>query len=186
LSAHEDSGDLLAGVRERPFERSAITVAPDTWMRVHDTATELLIGACSLLSALVGASAVGVATLDDEMSTMTRLACVLFLMLGAVLLGSVALWRARAGLRISPRGVCLRGVVRTHRLSLDEVEEFVPASFSLLPLAPPETGVRIMRPRGGHLDVWATAGAARGGDVGPEALHPLCDELNRLLRSMRG
>jgi hypothetical protein len=154
-------------------------------MRVRDTATALLIGVCGFLSVLTGASAVGVATLDDEMSIVTRLFFVLFLALGAMLLGSVALWRARAGLRISPQEVCLRGVVRTHRLSPDEVEEFVPASFSLLPLAPPETGVRIMRGTGDDLDVWAMAGAARGGDVDPETLQPLCDELNRLLRSMR-
>ena len=35
---------------------------------------------------------------------------------------------------------------------------------------------------GTTVDVWAMAGAARGGGFDDDALQPLCDELNALLR----
>ena len=180
----DDSDDLLAGVRLPPRRHSAVRVAPDTWMRVEGPGTTLLALACWFLSVITGFGALSLALVDD-MTAIERLAFTLFLALGAVALGAVALWRTRAGLRISPQGVRLRGVLRSHDLSLSEVEEFVPGSFSLLPLTDFETGVRIVRRGGGDLDVWATVGAARGEAMGPESMQPLCDELNGLLRSMK-
>lgn len=156
-------------------------------MRVEDAGRGILILLSGLTAALSAAAAL-IGLLAGWGSAAEVILFEVCFISAAALFGGIAIRRHRAGLRISPRKVCLRGFLRTHRLAPEEVERFVPAPFRSLPLMPPEAGVRIVRRGGEDLDVWAMAGAAQGfGTTEDEltAIQPLCDELNQLLGKVR-
>ena len=176
-----------------PSENSAqlgVRVAPNTWMRKRGTGT-LLYFAYGVVFALFFATG-GVVVLfslgSGEPLALMILVDLMF-WVAAALAMRFAVRMARAGVRISPSGVCLRGVLRTRTLPLAGVEGFAPAAYPG-GLLRSEVGVRLMRRQGYDLRVWAMRkGAPSSKERLKEAkdgLQPLCKELNQLLQSMRG
>ncbi|HEY8083489.1 MAG TPA: hypothetical protein VIE64_08070 [Solirubrobacterales bacterium] len=181
--------DLSGGVLEHAVP-TGIEVVPGTWMRKRGPA--IWLGAPVL--AVIGlffAAGVIFAPMDASPgeSIGTLVAVELMLIAIAALFITAAVRMARAGLRISAQGVSLRGVLRTWNLSLAEVEQFVPGTFSS-GLVRSDIGVKLAQRQGNDLIVWAMRGSAPSSGDKLEAalteLQPLCDELNELLYSMRG
>jgi len=183
-----DSGSLAAEAPVRYRGPAGIEVAPDVWMREDGTGRALAVILSGLASLIFSAFVViGLSEAGGD-AFATVIAVELSFGLSAALFAAIAVRMARAGLRISAEGICLRGMVRTRRLSLAEVDEFVPGTFSSVPLRS-EIGVKVRRREGRDLDIWAMGYGAPATEAGLEdglaAMRPLCDELNRLLFSLR-
>jgi hypothetical protein len=104
-----------------------------------------------------------------------------------VLFGYLTARLARAGLRITRSEVCLRGMARTHRMTLTQVDSFEPGVFRSLGTY--QMGVKIRRAAASALDVWALGVGSAVTDKDQEdvtiMLQPLCERLNRLVSEMR-
>lgn len=127
----QDSGDLLAGVRDPRSEPAGIRVAPNSWMRVDDGGRAAVIVLSGLLSTILALAVL--VLFPGAGSSAESVAIALGLLSIAALFGAIAIRRYRAGLWVSPQGVCLRGFVRTHPLALAEVERFVPGCWKAQP-----------------------------------------------------
>lgn len=116
-----------------------------------------------------------------------EMACFLAILAGIPILLSVR--ALRAAIRFSADGVTVRGLLRTTRVPLREVEGFAPRGLGL-------GGVRstvgiVMRRRARHdLVVWALRHGEfsdrRSQEAARQRWQPLCDELDELVRSLRG
>jgi hypothetical protein len=188
----EERTDLSGGLLERSVP-TGIEVAQEVWMRKRGLGTLFQVafyGANALFYGglgLTGLLGLALGRVEEGVGWVL-VGGSLMLALG-VLAGRTAVRMARAGLRISPRGVSVRGVFRTHDLSLSEVARFAPAVFSS-GLLRSEVGVAIVRRKGRNLPVWALRGGSSSGTDALEdtfaAMQPLCDELNRLLGAVKG
>jgi hypothetical protein len=165
-----------------------VAVAPDIWMRRRDVWTAVGVGIGVLYSiAFLGMGVSAIASWSDQ-SAGAVLAGALFFTAAASIPMWFAIRASRAALQISPRGVTLRGILKTHHLALSDVERFVPEVQA--PSTRSTVGVRIQRRAGRSLIVWAMRSATWAGRENIEAAcrewQPVCDELNELLGAMRG
>jgi hypothetical protein len=181
--------DLLAGVQVFDSNPLGIEVAADTWLRQDDSGRALMVVLSGFMALFLGSIATGVllGPVQDE-PVIAVIALEIGLACFGALFGWIAIRRARAGLRMSAEGVCLRGLIKTHRLALDDVEGFEPGIFTAIP-GHDEIGVKLLRRGQRVLEIWtmAAGGAVTtaGKEEGKTALQPLCDELNRLLGDLQ-
>lgn len=165
-----------------------IRVAPNTWMRKRGIGTVLQVAFVAAFAVAFCAFAILAPIKVRPGEPLAALVAVdaLFVAIAALAM-RFALRMARAGLRISPNAVCLRGVLRTHTLPLTGVEGFAPAAYPG-GAARSEIGVKLVRRQGHDLRVWAMTKGAQPGrlEEAKAGLQPLCDELNRLLEETSG
>jgi hypothetical protein len=168
-----------------------VVVAPGVWMR-RPTWGIAASTAFYVVNAVfwVGTGIYALTVPQGRNSTL--LVVVLMSIFAALAAGSA--WAAvrtpRAGLRIGPRGVTLRGVWFTRELALADVERFTPGVFSS-GLMRSSVGVKIKRP---HHAFYLLVGAMRSGEESDKSSieaalanwQRVCDELNQLLHAMRG
>jgi hypothetical protein len=166
-----------------------VRVAPDAWIRRDDTGravAAILSGLAAMVFAVLTVIALFAAVPDAD--TGTAVAVVGLLAAFTAIFAWLAIRLVAAGVRIDPGEVRLRGMLRTRRIPLGEVERFEAGVFSSLPLHD-EIGVRILRRGGRDLDVWALGGGSVVGEgeleAGLSLLEPLCDQLNGLLEEAR-
>ncbi len=186
-----DGGEVTGSGRRPPIDPplDGVLVAPDSWIRKDDTSRALAVilsGFAALVFATLAVIALFVVTRGAGLST--AIAVVVALAALSVAFGSLAFRLLAAGVRIGDGEVRLRGMLRTRRIPLEDVERFESGVFSSVPLHD-EIGVRLLRRNGADLDVWALGGGPVQGDgaleAGLQRLEPLCDELNRLLDEAR-
>lgn len=179
------------GDRGAPAGRGlhGVVVAPDSWIRKDDTSRALAVilsGLAAMVFAVLTVIALFAAVPDADLGT--AVAVVGLLAAFTAIFAWLAIRLVAAGVRIGPGEVRLRGMLRTRRIPLEQVERFEAGVFSSLPLHD-EIGVRILRRGGRDLDVWALGGGSVIGDGELEAglalLEPLCEELNGLLDEAR-
>lgn len=167
-----------------------IEVAPGVWLRRGGLGRSFAVSLSGFVTVLMGAStllglAATIARPEKPFTTMIAL-CLGFALTTA-LFGYLTARLVRAGLRVTDSEVCLRGIVRTHRMALAGVDEFAPGIFRSGGTS--EMGVKIRRMTMPDLDVWAlgigSAPTEGGQEHGVSMLQPLCESLNRLLDEMR-
>jgi hypothetical protein len=170
-----------------PFD--GVSVAPDSWIRKDDTSRALAVilsGFAALVFAVLTIIALYAAVPDAD--AVTAVAVVGMFAGLAAAFAWLAIRLLAAGVRVCTGEVRLRGMLRTRRIPLEDVERFEAGVFTSVPLHD-EIGVRLLRRDGRDLDVWALGGGAANGAVALEdgllRLEPLCERLNDLLDEAR-
>lgn len=168
----------------------AVQVAPEKWLRKPGIGTPVTVAflvANSLAYGVMGGLAM--AKFPPGEPFLATVAAVLFF--GWLVGASVWLTArvARAGLRISARGVSVRGVFRTRVIPLTEVER-LEADVNASAVLRSELRVMVVRRNGSRLPVWALRkgvySTKTSVDEGIASMQPLCNRLNELLRETRG
>jgi hypothetical protein len=107
--------------------------------------------------------------------------------IGACVCVVVGVRMLRAGLRIDSNGVTVRGVIKTTRVPLREIEAFAPRDFGLGGTVRTTVGVTLQRRRAHDLIVWSMRHGEFTGRASRENAiarwQPVCDELNALISS---
>jgi hypothetical protein len=154
---------------------TSATVAPGVWMRreswrLGNAAVAAVFG-LFCIAAGVDASISGRATGANRIGL-----AVMFALL-AIVSGAVLTRILRAGLRIAPDGVVMRGVLRTHSFSVYEVTGFAPGvRGSAVPLLDHHHGQPV-----GMFALGRTRLLSSRAGADAQRLQPLCHELNTLL-----
>ena len=167
-----------------------VDVAQNVWLRRGGVGRSLAIFLSGFMAILLGVvTLLGVAATiaRPEKDLATMLALVGGFLCMAALFGYLTARLARAGLQITTTEVCLRGMARTYRMPLAEVDGFSPGVFRSLGTS--QMGVRVRRKTGSKLDVWALGVGSAVTEAEQEhaftMLQPICERLNRLLDEMR-
>lgn len=168
----------------------AVQVAPEKWLRKPGIGTPVTVAflvANSLAYGVMGG--VAMTKFPPGEPFLATVAAVLFFgsLVGASVWLTVRV--ARAGLRISARGVSVRGVFRTRVIPLTEVERFE-ADVNASAVLRSELRVMVVRRNGSRLPVWALRKGVHSTktsvDQGIASMQPLCARLNELLGETRG
>jgi hypothetical protein len=189
MSLSEERTDLSREVLAHSIP-TAVVVANDAWIRKRGIGTALNVAywaAGGLFFSFIAVWALVAQHPGEALGAAIVVELMMWTIAGLCLSSAVRM--ARAGVRISARGVSLRGVFRTRHLPLTGVERFEPGVFSS-GLLRSQIGVTLIRDKGHPLQIWALRGDAPTEQVGLEAallhLQPLCDELNLQLAKVNG
>jgi hypothetical protein len=189
LAPTDQQTEIPAGALQTPTPLG-IQVAPGAWMRKRGIGTLLLVAYAGVFSVAFATGGVAILFGLGSGGPLGAMLAVDLICWGVAALAiRFAVRMALAGLRISSSEVCLRGVLRTHTFPLSGVEGFAPAAYPGGALRS-EVGVKLMQREGHDLRVWAMRKGAPSGKKGlkeaKDGFQPLCEELNRLLQTMRG
>jgi hypothetical protein len=171
----------------QPEGRPPVVVAPNLWMRKRRRTAGS--AACAFItSAAWVAMFFGVALSNPHLTKTAGeiLGVAVFLFGVAALSGTYGVRLARSGLWLAADGVRVRGPLKTRHIALDDIKRFEPgiqagagANGTPCPM--------LVRANGSRIGVWALGreGLATRYRRYLDELQPLCDDLNRLLQSLR-
>lgn len=167
-----------------------LDVAPETWMRVPEWGTYAGAVTCVVFAIFWVFMGVLVAVKFGGESVVGVIAFVLFFFAIAGVCATLAVRIPRAGLWIDADGITVRGVIKTTRVPLREVEGFAPRDLGMGGAIRTTVGVTVRRRRERDLIVWSMRhGEFTGKAHREKALahwQPVCDELNELVSSFPG
>jgi hypothetical protein len=169
-----------------------IAVDEEGWVRRRSWGTflgSLFFGANAILYGGLTGLGLGVAgsVLGEE--PVGYLVCMAMFAGLAFVSGRAAVRMLRAGVRISPEGVVVRGPLRTWRVGRADAVRFVPGEQEIGPLIC-TYGVLLERSRGQMVPIWGLRSmqltTEEGLEEGRTRWQPVCDRLDELLSVAKG